>query len=138
MCFAPLIMIGYLFTLHPNAAHTTNMNTNIVEVQTCETGLGAHARATGNGLYAGGLQYGLTWSFAPDWSLTFAPRAGVAYVDHDVRELPLRTPFELGAQFFFGFKSARFGVEYLHLSNAGLKDPNIGIDFVGAIGGMVF
>jgi hypothetical protein len=47
-----------------------------------------------------------------------------------MRELPLKTPFALGLQagVDIPYTKAKLIAEYLHLSNAGQKQPNIGMD----------
>ena len=127
-----------MFTLQPNASHTTSIDANVVEVQSCEQGLGAHIRATDKGLYTGGLQYGFTWPLYNGWLVTLLPRVGLSYITHNVPELPLRGQFELGVQALLGREHWRVGIEYMHYSNAGLREPNIGMDFAGVVVGGVF
>ena len=137
-CLAPLVLIGYLFTLQVHATQTSNMNAPVLDLQSCETGWGVHAKASTSGLYAVGGQYGWTWQPVASWSVTLQPRAGVSYVDHPVEALPLRTQFELGTQLLLGYDRWRVGVEYWHLSNAGLRQPNTGLDLLEVLTGIVF
>ena len=138
ICVAPLMLVGYLFTLQTPSHHSTLLNGAVIELQTCETGLGAHIKASSSGLYASGIQYGLTWQITPKWSMTLSPRLGLSYVDHPVYELPMRTQFELGTQLLFGYDRWRGGVGYWHLSNGGMKDPNIGVDLLEVLTGWRF
>ncbi len=137
LCLAPMVLIGQLFTVQTNWHQTADVGGTMIEAQTCEAGIGAHARATTSGLYGLGLHYG----FHGEWgkySVTFQPRAGLSATSIPRRELPSDKQFELGAQLLFGYNRARIGVDYWHLSNAGTKDPNIGVDTVGVVVGWVF
>lgn len=127
LCLAPLLLMGYAFPVILPWHEKRDIAAPMVEVQTCERGLGAHAKVSTAGLYGLGLHYGFnkTWG---DWSATLSPHAGLSYADHPIETLPLRKQFELGLQAIIGFKQARIGLEYWHLSNAGLKQPNIGLD----------
>ena len=109
----------------------------VAELQTCETGLGAHVRATTSGLYGLGGHYGWTWHPGV-LSITLQPRAGLSYVDHAVQALPQRTQFELGAQLLVGYNRYRLALDYWHLSNAGMTQPNIGLDLVSVMVGLAF
>lgn len=129
MCFAPLVLIGYALTVQTDWHKTQNVDAPMIEVQTCEQGVGAHLKASAAGLYALGVHYGFHGEAGP-WSVTFQPQAGFSYADHPIDALPMRTQFELGAQFTVGYERLRIGVEYLHFSNAGLKSPNIGLDMI--------
>ena len=95
------------------------------------------SKASNSGLYGLGLQYGWTWGDAHR-SLTLQPKVGLSYVDRPEPALPLRTQFEVGAQLLFGYDRARLGLEYWHLSNAGLKEPNTGLDLIVIQTGWVF
>lgn len=129
--------MGYLFSVQVNPWQHTDIQERYVEVQTCETGVGLHAKATLAGLYGAGLQYGFTADFGK-FSLTFQPKAGISYADRPFPELPMRTQFEIGGGLLVGYQKYRVGVEYWHLSNAGLRDPNIGLDMVGVTLGRTF
>lgn len=136
-CLVPVILAGYLLTLHPNHAHRSTENGALVEGQTCEQRFGLHARASSSGLYGAGIHYGLSWH-GKSFSLTFQPRAGLSYADHPVPELPMRTQFELGAQVLLGYDRYRLAVDYWHLSNAELQKPNTGLDMIGLMVGVTF
>lgn len=127
LCLAPLLLIGYAMPVITPWHQKRDIAAPVIEVQTCERGLGAHAKYSGAGLYGLGLHYGLnkTWG---DWSATISPHAGLSYADHQEDTLPLKKQFELGIGVLAGFKKVRIGVEYWHLSNAGLRQPNIGVD----------
>lgn len=129
MCLAPLVLVGYLFGGSPLFdAPKPSIDGMLVDVQTCETGVGLHVRAAQSGLYSVGLQYGYTWELPQHFSLTMQPRAGLSYTDHTMIELPLKVQFELGAQLLLGYDRYRVGLDWWHLSNAGLKQPNYGVD----------
>ena len=138
ICFAPLIMAGYLMTVQTSWHHTENVDGMIIDVQTCETGLGLHVRGTTSGLYGLGTQYGFTYQFDDKWSLTFQPRAGFSYTSTPRYELPATTQFELGSQLILGYGDMRVSLDYWHLSNAGLVDPNIGLDTISLMAGWRF
>lgn len=137
-CFAPLIMAGYLFTVQTSWHHSENVSAPYLEVQTCESGMGAHVKASAAGLYGAGIHYGFTHEFNEKWRITFQPKGGASYADHPIHELPLRTQFEVGAGVLVGYEQFRMGIEYWHLSNAGLRDPNIGVDMIGLTTGWTF
>ena len=137
MCFAPLLLVGYLFTVQTAWHQTTTMDAPIIEVQTCETGLALEGKVAASGLLAGGLQYGWQWT-ACDLSLTAQPKAGFSHALQPVYELPSQTQFQLAFQLLFGYQHARIGVEYIHFSNAGMASPNIGLDLIAVMGGWSF
>ena len=138
ICFAPLILAGYMLTLQPNQYHTSNVDGASVEVQSCEVGLGAHVKAVSSGLLGAGLHWG--WQVVQEgpWSLTVQPKAGLSYTTTPRWELPATGQFELGLGVLVGYEDWRVGVEYWHLSNAGLAKPNIGLDMVGLTVGQRF
>lgn len=127
MCLEPLLLAGYLFTLATDPHRTTNFNDPVVEVQTCERKLGGFVQGSMSGLYAGGLQYGMRYK-KEELSITLTPKIGISYVDHPVYELPQRTQFSVGSLLLFGYEDMRIGIEYWHMSNAGMTYPNIGVD----------
>jgi len=129
MCLAPLILLGYMTAIQTSWHHTTHEQGAVVEVQSCETGLGADLKVSTEGYYGLGAQYGWKWTIG-DWSIGALPKAGFSYVDHPEPSLPMRAQFEVGAQLLIGHGQWRAGVEYWHLSNAGLEQPNIGMDFL--------
>lgn len=138
MCLTPVILIGALLTVNTSWHKTTNMDGPVAEIQTCRTGLGAHARAAGSGLYAAGIHYGaevIAWN---GFAFTLQPRFGASYADHAVPELPLRTQFEVGVSAMLTYRQAVISVDYWHLSNAGLRQPNVGLDLIGVMGGVSF
>lgn len=137
MCLAPLLLVGYLLTVQTPWHHTSSFDAPLIEVQSCETGLGVDAKASTSGLYGLGLQYGWTWAH-DRVSFTVQPKVGISYVDHPERALPLRTQFEVGGQLLFGYNRFRVGIEYWHLSNAHLRQPNIGIDALILQTGWIF
>lgn len=133
MCLAPVVLAGYLMTTNIHVRTDVKEKTGVndaamIEVQTCETGLGFEAKAATNGLYGAGLQYGFSKTFGDDYRITFTPKAGFSYTDHTVYELPQDFQFGIGAQVLFGYKQFRVGAELWHLSNAGITSPNIGLN----------
>lgn len=137
LCLAPLLLAGYMSTITTSWHHGPNEDGAVVELQTCERGLGAHIRATSSGLYGLGAQYGLGTEVGPV-SLTIQQRLGFSYVDHTNVNLPLRTQFEVGLQGLIGYGRYRIAVDYWHLSNAHLKAPNIGMDMASVMIGVTF
>jgi len=138
LCVAPVVLIGALTTVQTSWHHTDSVDGAIIDVQTCELGFGAHARATSSGVYGLGAQYGFQWELGSEWVTTLQPRAGFSYVDHPVDALPLRTQFELGVQWSVGRGRWRAALDYWHLSNAGLTAGNVGLDLVSTLIGVVF
>lgn len=130
LCLAPLVLMGYALTMQTSWHHSENVNAHMIEVQTCEKGLGMDAKASTAGLFGLGLQYGFTLVESEKFSLTFLPKAGLSYTTVPRSELPMTGQFEVGAQFLVGYEDFRVGLEYWHLSNAGLQKPNIGLDML--------
>lgn len=137
MCWAPLMLVGYLLSVNPWGNPTPHVSASFVEVQSCPVGLGFEAKASSAGFYGAGVQYGWQWT-VDRMTIGLLPKAGLAYVDHEVYGLPLRTPFGVGGQALLGYDRWLAGVEYWHLSNAGLEQPNIGMDFIIAQLGVRF
>lgn len=132
-CFAPIVLIGMAMTMDHNVMgqHSSgNANGTVIEVMTCEKGPGLDVKASTAGLYGLGLQYGVTVVEVGDWSLTVLPKMGLSYSDKPRRELPMQGQFEVGAQVLVGYQAFRAGLEYWHLSNAGIQQPNIGLDML--------
>lgn len=131
----PQASLGYVDTFQPNKWHTSTIQGPMAKFETSPEGLGANARIGPEGLFSLAAQYGLQ---IPGTPITITPSAGMAYVDKGMPELPLKTPFALGLQGSLSLKDfeslpeslrkARIMAEYIHLSNAGLKQPNIGMD----------
>jgi hypothetical protein len=121
LCLAPLVFAGYMFTL----VQYPNVNSPGVEVQTCEKGLGLHAKAYPDNAYALGTQYGVMWE-SGKWTWGFQPQIGLA---HSYKG-ESKKYFEVGMQFTVGYDHVRVGVEYWHMSNAGLSSPNGGLDML--------
>lgn len=131
----PQVSAGYVDTFQPNKWHTSDIQGPIGKFETAPEGLGANARIGPGGLFTLGAQYGFK---VPGTPITITPSAGIAYVDQDMPELPLKTPFALGLQAGVPLegleflpeqlRKARIMAEYIHMSNAGQKEPNIGMD----------
>lgn len=135
LCFAPLVLLGQVLTMDHNAlghSHhmTSNVNAPMVEVMTCEKGPGLDLKASTAGLFGVGLQYGFALHESATWSLTVLPKAGLSYTDKPRHELPMTAQFEVGWQLLVGYGNYRAGLEYWHLSNAGIQQPNIGLDML--------
>lgn len=137
MCLAPIILLGYLVTIQTAWHQTTTMDAPMLAVQTCETGPGAAVNVSASGLAGLVGQYGWQWRRG-DWSVTLQPKAGVSHAMQPVYELPSQTQFQLGLGLLVGYQSWRVGIEYQHLSNAGLAQPNIGIDLIALQTGWSF
>jgi hypothetical protein len=137
LCFAPVILAGYLFTLHPNHSHVTSLNDPLLEAQTCERGPGLDAKVTASGMGSLQAQYGLAHTDG-DWTFILTPKAGGAILPSHVRELTSPVNFSLGLQTTIGYQHARVALEYWHQSNASLGHRNAGLDMVAVMGGWAF
>ncbi len=137
MCFAPILLLGYLFTLHPNAAHVTDFETPYVQAMTCDRGPGLDLKASPN---IGTLQaqYGIPVYDEGPWSLSLIPKAGGAMLAEHVPESQSRMNFALSLHVLARYEAVHLGLEYLHESNAHLGDRNAGMDFVGTAVGFSF
>ena len=136
LCFAPIILAGAMLPLSTGWHHSALPNSPIIEVHTCNTGLGAHA----------GIDYGFTKVYA-GLEFSLIPQAGISYVDHTERNLPARRQYELGAQAMVCYDRYCSAVGYIHMSNGsaiGLCPdgrrchPNIGEDAVTVTTGVRF
>lgn len=136
LCLAPVLFAGYSATVS-KSSRSTDLSGSAVEIRLCENGLGAYGRFHDTGLYAGGITYGLRYQ-GEHWSLGIAPHVGISYVDHPVRELPLRTQFDVGGAVNLGYDHVRLQLEYSHQSNAGLRTPNVGHDHIVVMTGWAF
>lgn len=136
-CVMPVILLGYLLTIQTAWHHVSTMDAPMLEVQTCETGLGAAASVSASGLAGLVGQYGLQWTHG-DWSATLQPKAGLSHAMQPVYELPAQTQFQLGLGLLVGYQRWRIGLAYQHLSNAGLASPNIGLDLLALQTGWAF
>lgn len=131
LCLAPLILVGYALTMHMQPVRKpADVSAPVVEVQTCERGAGLALKASGAGLFGLSAQYGVPLYTGERASVTLSPKMGLSYASENYRELPMRGQFEVGAQLLLGWDQFRVGVEYWHLSNAGLQQPNIGLDML--------
>jgi len=137
-CVAPILMAGALFTLHPNASHTANRDAAYLEVQSCRNGLGAHALASTTEFYAGGIQYGVAFAVSDAVTVTLQPFVGGSVTTRTERQLPLGAQFETGVNAIVSYGGWSIGAKWLHASNAGLKSPNIGVDWLGVFVGRQF
>lgn len=147
-CIAPVVLAGLLLStnLHVSTSSKNKTevdNAGVVQVMTCETGLGVGAKASTNGLYGLDLQYGITYN-AGSYTLSAIPKLGLSATSQEVKELPQYVQFGLGVQFLLGYEEYRVGVELWHLSNGsalGLNvsdKPNIGLNLPLLTIGKVF
>ena len=137
LCLVPVLLIGVLLPVS-TSWHTSSVGGGaMIEVQSCDRGLGVQSWASSDGLYGMGAQYGLQYR-SERASLTLTPSAGLSYVDHAARNLPQRVQFVLGLQAVAGWEDYRVSVGYRHLSNAGLTSPNVGEDLLSLQVGQVF
>jgi hypothetical protein len=136
-CMAPLILAGYLLTLHPNASHVTSFDEPMLEAQTCESGAGLDAKITASGLSSLQAQYGFAFT-GEQWRLILTPKAGGALLPHHVPELTSPLNFSLGFQTTLGYEQGRLSLEYWHQSNAHLGSSNAGLDLIALMGGWSF
>ncbi len=137
LCFAPVVLLGSLLTLHPNVSHPTSLDGGVLEVQSCEDGLGLNLKAATSGIYSGTVQYGMI-HHEGDWSFGVTPNLGVGVLEHHVPELSTRVNFSLGLQLSAGYQRGRIAVEYWHQSNAHTGTHNAGLDLLAIMGGWVF
>ena len=148
LCLAPVVMIGYMLSTDLHISKQSQNKTEvsdagIIEVMSCETGLGGGVKASSNGFYGVDIQYGFTYTKG-GYSASFIPKLGLSAVDHTVKELPQGTQFGLGAQILLGYDRYRVGLELWHLSNGSalglaLTDkPNIGLNLPIVQVGMTF
>lgn len=136
VCLVPVLFIGVLLPVS-TSWHTSSVDGGaMVEVQSCDRGLGVQSWASSAGLYGTGVQYGLQYR-SERASLTITPSAGLSYVDHAAHNLPQRVQFVLGLQALAGWDDYRLSVGYRHLSNAGLTSPNVGEDLLSLQVGQV-
>lgn len=137
LCLEPLVLAGYMFMALPHRTNGANLNAPLVEVQSCDRGFGLDARAATSGVFGLMGQYGFQWQ-SGDWSYTLIPKAGLGYHDVMLLEQQSKLNFSLDAQFLVGYKSGRVGLEYWHMSNAGLGDRNAGLDLLAVTLGWKF
>ena len=136
-CLEPLIMAGYLFMANPHRENGANLNAPLMEMQTCEEGIGVGMKAAQSGVYALEAQYGLKGHLGP-LSVGLIPKFGVGYQDVLTLEQQSKTNFSLGAQFLMGYEKARVGLEWWHMSNAGSGERNAGLDLIMVTAGWAF
>lgn len=139
LCLAPVLLMGYAMTFQPaDRRHPSNVDGVVIEAMTCEKRLGFDVKASTAGLFGFGLQYGLPIFEETPVTLTFLPKAGLSYTTAQRRELPQTAQFEVGGQLLLGYGSYRVGLEYWHLSNAGMTQPNLGLDMIVVQTGFAF
>jgi hypothetical protein len=147
LCLAPVILAGVLTYSEAlnNVSKKTQDTTGkgeIIEVMTCDKGFGLAGKASTNGLYGIDLQYGLKYQATEKLSVSFIPKAGLSYTDHNVRELPATAQFGIGALGMVRYSDFVVAGELWHLSNAGLHNTadrrNIGLNMIALMAGWVF
>lgn len=136
-CLEPLILAGYMFMANPHRVNGANLNAPMVEVQSCERGVGVGLKASQSGVYALEAQYGFQWKPGP-LTFGFIPKAGVGYHDVLTLEQTSKTNFSLGTQFLMGYDHYRVGAEWWHMSNAGTGERNAGFDIFVLTAGWAF
>lgn len=136
-CLEPLIMAGYLFMANPNRVNGANLNAPMLEVQSCERGVGVGLKAAQSGVYALEAQYGFQLKLG-SLSIGLVPKAGVGYQDVLTLEQQSKTNFSLGTQVLLGYDHYRIGAEWWHISNAGTGERNAGLDMFAITAGWAF
>jgi hypothetical protein len=137
MCLAPIILLGYLFMLQPNASHVSDLSGAVLQGQTCESGPGLDAKVTTSGMQAVAAQYGFAYTHE-QWGFVLTPKAGVAFLPRHVPELTSTVNFSLGLQGTIRYDRVNVSAEYWHQSNAGLGSTNAGLDMLAVMGGWTF
>lgn len=137
MCFAPILLLGYLLTWQPNASHVTNFDAPYVQVMTCDRGPGLDLKASPN-IGTLQVQYGFPVYDEGPWSLSIIPKAGGAMLAKHVPESQSTVNFALSLQTLVRYERVNLSLEYLHESNAGLGERNAGMDFLGTAVGFSF
>jgi Lipid A 3-O-deacylase (PagL) len=132
MCLAPLLLVGYAWTVQTDWHRSADRDAPYVQLQSCKTGLGVHAKASAAPWGAGGLHYGFTWEPVREVELTVQPQVGLSYFNSVQRgEYRQIGRFELGLAVMASWRRAHVSVEYTHLSNGeGWKPTNVGMDLV--------
>ena len=116
LCLIPLLMAGWALPVS-TAWHTSDLTPSaIISAQTCTTGPGAYAKATMTGAYMAGIQYGFGVERA-GLEFSIKPQVGLSYVDHNVRTLPAREQYHIGAEINVCYDRYCSGLSYNHLSN---------------------
>lgn len=129
-CLAPVLGMLAMFSLQTSWHGSPDVGSVDLQARTCQTGLQAIGKVSPAGYYAGEVGYGVQLGEPTGWHAGLVPSAGVSYVDHPNVNLPLRTQFSLSLAGFIGYDRVGLQAEYQHMSNAGLRDPNVGMDFV--------
>jgi len=146
LCLAPIILAGALLPISTDWHHSALDHSPLIEAHTCNTGLGAHARAARNGIYTAGVDYGFTQEYR-GFEFSAIPQVGLSYIDHDSHNLPARGQYELGLQGMVCYSHFCSSVAYLHLSNGRALGmcwsgdqcrPNIGEDLLTFTTGVKF
>lgn len=135
LCFAPIVLAGFVMGIHNpyKDGHIAHLDSPMAEVLTCNQGLGAHATlAPHTGLYSAGLQYSLEFPIVAGVKGRLIPMVGISHDTRHYRELPLHTQFEVGGEVHLAYGEYTLALKYWHLSNAGLRDKNLGLD-MGAL-----
>lgn len=135
-CLTPVLLAGALFTLHPNNSHTADRDGVFIEAQTCRVGLGAHVLGSSTEFYAGGIQYGIPFALSNSVAVTLQPFFGGSYTARPERQLPMGAQFWTGVNVVVSYDRWIVGAKWGHASNAGLKSPNVGMDWVGVFAGV--
>lgn len=145
-CLLPLILMGYALPvstpLHPAGV----TGSPIVEVRTCNTGLGAFGKITKDVSMAG-LQYGFSKD-VQHVTYTVTPQLGLSFSDN-IKSLPCDEQYMLGLELGIAYKGFLSKVSYSHMSdgralglcpdnNKTCSKPNLGIDLIAITTGFEF
>jgi hypothetical protein len=137
-CLGLIVLTGAMLPLSTDWHPSYLDHSPMIEIHTCNTGLGAHARAARNGIYTAGVDYGFTQEYK-GFEFSLIPQVGLSYVDHDSRNLPARTQYEVGAQAMVCYDHYCSAIGYIHLSNGRAMGlcwsgdrcrPNVGEDLL--------
>lgn len=140
LCWVPLILLGYSYTIETSWHQSANVDAPYVQVQSCKDGLGVHGMVSAAPWASGGVHYGFTKTYKKV-SMTLQPKLGLGYFNHHhpVNRQRQIGRFEVGLAAMVQVERYVLSVEYTHLSNGeGWKPTNIGLDLVGVQMGMTF
>ena len=129
LCFSPMLGLLALFSIQTGWHSSPDVGSVELQARTCESGAQLMGKVSPAGYYHAEIGYGFTKQVNEDWRVSVIPGAGVSYVDHPNPNLPLRTQFALSLAGMVSYRSVGLHVEYGHDSNAGLRSPNVGMDF---------
>lgn len=140
LCLAPLVLLGYAWTIQTSWHHSADVDAFYAQAQTCKTGFGLHGKVSAAPWVSGGLHYGWTWEPKPEVELTVQPQLGLSYFNvegpNGHRQIGR---FEVGMALMASFRRVHVVLEYQHMSNGeGTHPGNVGLDLVGLSTGWRF